>query len=32
MSKRDLSDLKNFYPEKYGEWIKNVSEQIGIKI
>ena len=31
MSKRDLSDLKRFYPEKYKEWMKNVNEQIGIK-
>ena len=31
MSKRDLSDLKKFYPEKYKEWMKNVNEQIGIK-
>ena len=31
MSKRDLSDLKAFYPKRYEEWVKNVSEQIGIK-
>jgi len=31
MSKRDLLDLKKFYPEKYEEWVKKISEQIGIK-
>jgi hypothetical protein len=31
ISKRDLSDLKRFYPEKYEKWIKDVSEQIGMK-
>ena len=31
MSKRDLLDLKKFYPKKYEEWVKNVSDQIGIK-
>lgn len=32
MSKRDLLDLKKFYPERYSNWMKNVSEQLGIKI
>jgi len=31
VSKRDLSDLKKFYPEKYLSWVSDVSEQIGIK-
>ena len=31
ISKRDLSDLKKFYPVKYQEWIKGINEQIGIK-
>ena len=31
VSKRDLLDLKNFYPEKYENWVKEISQQIGIK-
>ncbi len=31
VSKRDLADLKRFYPEKYSLWVKDVSDQIGIK-
>ena len=31
VSARDLQTLKNFYPEKYERWIKDVSEQIGIQ-
>ena len=31
VSTRDLQTLKNFYPEKYEKWIKDVSEQIGIQ-
>lgn len=31
VSKRDLSDLKRFYPDKYKEWIKGVNDQMGIK-
>ncbi len=31
VSKRDLSDLKRFYPMKYDLWMKDISDQIGIK-
>jgi len=31
VSKRDLSDLKRFYPERYNSWMKDISDQIGIK-
>ncbi len=31
VSKRDLSDLKSFYPERYNSWMKSISDQIGIK-
>lgn len=31
ISKRDLSSLKKFYPEKYKEWVKNIGDQMGIK-
>ena len=31
ISKRDLSHLKQFYPDKYNEWIKGVNDQMGIK-
>ena len=31
VSKRELSDLKKFYPEKYDSWMKNISDQMGIK-
>ena len=31
VSKRDLSDLRKFYPEKFDSWMKNVSDQMGIK-
>ena len=29
ISKRDISELKKFYPEKYESWIKEISEQLG---
>jgi hypothetical protein len=28
ISKREILDLKKFYPEKYEEWIKGISEQL----
>lgn len=28
ISKRELSDLKNFYPEKYKDWVESIKEQI----
>jgi hypothetical protein len=28
ISKRELSDLKKFYPEKYKEWVESIKEQI----
>ena len=31
VSKRDLADIKNFYPKKYALWIKDISDQIGVK-
>jgi hypothetical protein len=31
ISKRDLLNLKTFYPEKYENWVKEIREQIGIK-
>lgn len=31
VSKRDLSDLKSFYPDKYDKWIKDINDQLGIK-
>jgi hypothetical protein len=31
VSKRDLIQLKNFYPDKYLNWVKEVNDQIGIK-
>jgi hypothetical protein len=30
VSRREMDDLKKFYPEKYTEWINQVSEQIGL--
>jgi len=29
ISKREISDLKKFYPEKYQTWIKSINDQIG---
>jgi hypothetical protein len=31
LSIRDLEQLKKFYPDKYNKWVKEVSEQLGIK-
>lgn len=31
ISKRELSDLKKLYPEKYDKWMKGISDQMGIK-
>jgi len=31
VSKRDLEDLKKFYPSKYASWVKDVSEQLGLQ-
>lgn len=31
ISKKDLLQLKQFYPDKYNEWIKGVNDQMGIK-
>ena len=32
VSKRDLSYLKNFYPNKYKDWMTDVADQLGVKI
>ena len=29
ISKREISELKRFYPEKYQEWLKSINDQIG---
>lgn len=29
ISKRELDDLKRFYPEKYSEWVTRIGEQLG---
>jgi hypothetical protein len=29
VSRREMSDLKKFYPEQYADWVNRVSEQIG---
>lgn len=31
VSKRDLKDIKEFYPEKYISWVNDISEQMGIQ-
>jgi hypothetical protein len=31
ISKRDLLQLKTFYPQKYEKWVIDISEQIGIQ-
>ena len=31
VSKRELSDIKNFYPDRYNSWISDISEQLGIQ-
>lgn len=30
ISRRDLSDLKNFYPEEYRNWMESVKDQISV--
>ena len=30
LSKRDLVQLKTFYPDRYVKWIQDISEQLGI--
>jgi hypothetical protein len=30
ISKRELSDLKNFYPDKYQEWVSEIHKQINL--
>jgi hypothetical protein len=32
ISKRDILQLKSFYPHKYNEWVKDISLQIGVSI
>lgn len=29
VSRREMSDLKKFYPDQYADWVNRVSEQIG---
>ena len=31
VSKRDLSDLRRFYPERYNLWMNDIADQIGVK-
>lgn len=31
VSSRDLKQLRDFYPEKYSQWIADVTDQIGFK-
>lgn len=31
VSKRELLDIKRFYPDRYNEWISDISEQLGIQ-
>jgi hypothetical protein len=31
VSKRELSDIKNFYPDRYNKWISDVADQLGIQ-
>ena len=31
VSKRDLEQIKKFYPDKYNSWLLSVSEQLGVK-
>jgi len=30
ISRRELSDLRNFYPEKYRNWMESVKDQISV--
>lgn len=29
VSRRELQDLKRFYPDRYAEWVSGISEQLG---
>jgi hypothetical protein len=31
VSRRDLSDIKSFYPDRYNKWISDVADQLGIQ-
>jgi hypothetical protein len=31
VSKRELSDIKSFYPDRYNKWISDVADQLGIQ-
>lgn len=31
LTKKDLETLRNFYPDRYSNWISDISDQIGIK-
>lgn len=31
VSKRDLADIKKFYPKEYDKWVSNISDQVGLK-
>lgn len=32
ISKRDIDQLKSFYPHRYNEWVKDISLQIGVSV
>lgn len=32
ISKRDIAQLKSFYPNRYNDWVKDISLQIGVSI
>ena len=32
ISKRDIAQLKSFYPNRYNDWVKDISLQIGASI
>jgi hypothetical protein len=31
VSKRDLEQIKKFYPERYNSWISSISSQLGVR-
>jgi len=31
VSRKDLAQLKTFYPEKYSEWMDDIKDQMGLK-
>ena len=31
VSKRDLDQIKKFYPDRYNAWLSSVSDQLGVK-